>query len=967
MLIFRKISTLALRHAIGVVAGEIGGDHLKRVVGQIQDHLTPHSGKLAAVLANSNEKAWKTIEIALGGGRFLDRFADADQKRLCAQIQGFLASAVSEDDPGYLSLCLKELRQAKEKGHLQPDGGFKPETLAEEVGPFALFDDPEMLLDAECKAVQDVAAEFRRLGYKHLGRLMAVTPSQGAPLLAIAAQFYFREAVSKDAALSAQLQWVKLIAIDRRADEGFAFLTLILERHGEKLDSALRDLAEITTETHDAVLGLREDVQRLFAEHKLAHKELTAGHSFSIKDDGERALFDRVKRRYRALTDDQKKRFPDLLLDLSKLEIVAGDYQDALADARAAASAVPDARTKGEAHHAAFRAALELKQMDEALQELRLAALADSRFAIWDAHKHDVQRILGAGAFGVALLCKYRFLNRLVVVKSFEAAGLDRDVETLFGEAQTLDALNDPGIIKLLTCGFVDPERKQRPYLEIEHFPDSLTLEDYVGANGKLSLDDLREVATLTAKALQSAHKAGVLHRDVKPANLLVRKVGKTWEVKVIDFGLSLRRSLVQNPQARAASQGKSMLGSAVAGTLHYAAPEQLDAGRSNEVGEHSDVHGFGRTCYFALFGDPSPDFDEIMALPDEWRSFLGGCTKKQPATRPKNFEAVLESLARCDSQGLVGSAPRTIGAVDKESPVGSAPRSIGAVNKESPVGSAPRTIGVGDKARSAERTLQGSTKYAWIGTNAGDEKVIRFKDQEIRFRWCPPTSKPFLMGSPKREVGRCRDEDKVEVTLSRGFWMLETPVTQGLWRSVIAVPFPDWSSCCNGPNFPAYNVNHIEAEDFAENLTEALRESNLIPADWELRLPTEAQWEYAARAGTTTRYHFGNDDSKLGEYAWYGKNAGAKTHEVKTRKPNPWGLYDMLGNVWEWCRDNYETLLKGGTDPECDSGTASRVIRGGGWSNRGEFCRSAVRSGDDPVLRRDFVGFRVALVPSTQ
>ena len=345
MLIFRKISTLALRHAIGVVAGEIGGDHLKRVVGQIQDHLTPHSGKLAAVLANSNEKAWKTIEIALGGGRFLDRFADADQKRLCAQIQGFLASAVSEDDPGYLSLCLKELRQAKEKGHLQPDGGFKPETLAEEVGPFALFDDPEMLLDAECKAVQDVAAEFRRLGYKHLGRLMAVTPSQGAPLLAIAAQFYFREAVSKDAALSAQLQWVKLIAIDRRADEGFAFLTLILERHGEKLDSALRDLAEITTETHDAVLGLREDVQRLFAEHKLAHKELTAGHSFSIKDDGERALFDRVKRRYRALTDDQKKRFPDLLLDLSKLEIVAGDYQDALADARAAASAVPDART----------------------------------------------------------------------------------------------------------------------------------------------------------------------------------------------------------------------------------------------------------------------------------------------------------------------------------------------------------------------------------------------------------------------------------------------------------------------------------------------------------------------------------------------------------------------------------------------------------------------------------------------
>ena len=109
------------------------------------------------------------------------------------------------------------------------------------------------------------------------------------------------------------------------------------------------------------------------------------------------------------------------------------------------------------------------------------------------------------------------------------------------------------------------------------------------------------------AEALKAAHEAGVWHRDVKPANLLVRKTARGWEVKVIDFGLSLRRSLVQASQARAASLGRSMVGSAVAGTLHYAAPEQLDPDRSREVGPHSDVFGFGRTCYFALFRSRLP------------------------------------------------------------------------------------------------------------------------------------------------------------------------------------------------------------------------------------------------------------------------------------------------------------------------------------------------------------------------
>ena len=127
-----------------------------------------------------------------------------------------------------------------------------------------------------------------------------------------------------------------------------------------------------------------------------------------------------------------------------------------------------------------------------------------------------------------------------------------------------------------------------------------------------------------TADALQSAHAAGVWHRDVKPANLLIRKTSRGWEVKVIDFGLSLRRSLVQTTQARAAGQGRSMIGSTIAGTLHYAAPEQLDADRTREIGPHSDVFGFGRTCYFSLFGEPYPDHDDIETLPPSLEAVPG-------------------------------------------------------------------------------------------------------------------------------------------------------------------------------------------------------------------------------------------------------------------------------------------------------------------------------------------------------
>ena len=357
--------------------------------------------------------------------------------------------------------------------------------------------------------VEEVAREFQRLGYRHLGRLLEVTPTRGQPLLSMAVQYYFRRAVGDDPILARELSWVKMIGIDRRVQEGFAFLAVVQERNGQVAGGSpgrdWRAGRSSSLETRDALLNLHVDVRGLTDQFKLLRRELTSGHSGSYRDEHERELIEAVKRRYRALSDDQRKRFPQLGLDLSRLEIVAGDFEEALGEARDAARHLDEPTSKAEAHHAAYRAALELKLWDEALAELQQAVAADARFAVWPSPRYEVERILGAGAFGVAFLCHDTYVKHQVVIKTFEAAGIDRDLTTIFREAHILDSLQHPGIIRLLGCGYVDVKVKQHPYLEIEHFHDSLTLEDQVHGHGPITLDDLLLVAVPMAEALQGS------------------------------------------------------------------------------------------------------------------------------------------------------------------------------------------------------------------------------------------------------------------------------------------------------------------------------------------------------------------------------------------------------------------------------------------------------------------------------
>ena len=128
-------------------------------------------------------------------------------------------------------------------------------------------------------------------------------------------------------------------------------------------------------------------------------------------------------------------------------------------------------------------------------------------------------------------------------------------------------------------------------------------------------------------------------------------------------------------------------------------------------------------------------------------------------------------------------------------------------------------------------------------------------------------------------------------------------------------------------------------------------------------RLPSEAEWEYACRAGTQTRYSFGDDESKLNEYAWYAENSGSKTHPIGQKKPNSWGLYDMHGNVWEWVQDNWHENYNGAPSNGSvweDEDSSDRVSRGGSWYCNTEFCRSAGRFRREPESRFSNLGFRL-------
>ncbi len=258
-------------------------------------------------------------------------------------------------------------------------------------------------------------------------------------------------------------------------------------------------------------------------------------------------------------------------------------------------------------------------------------------------------------------------------------------------------------------------------------------------------------------------------------------------------------------------------------------------------------------------------------------------------------------------------------------------------------------------------------------GAKAGDEREI----DGVKVCWCPAGR--FIMGSPRSEPERRPGEYLVEVTLTRGFWFGKYEVTEKEWNRIVG-EFPGEFTAGEGDDFPAYTINFAQAEGFCRRLTDDAHTAKALPDDWEFRLPTEAQWEYACRAGTTTATSFGDTlSSKQANFQgkpYNGAEEGPslkRTAKVGSYPANPWGLHDVHGNVFEWCRDWFHARLPGGVDPDLHSardtaeknrtGDLSRVRRGGCYADEGWPCRSAFRLRFEPARAHDHIGFRVVAV----
>ena len=218
-----------------------------------------------------------------------------------------------------------------------------------------------------------------------------------------------------------------------------------------------------------------------------------------------------------------------------------------------------------------------------------------------------------------------------------------------------------------------------------------------------------------------------------------------------------------------------------------------------------------------------------------------------------------------------------------------------------------------------------------------------------------------FMMGSPdSASYAHSNEKPQHRVRITKPFYLGAYEVTQGQYEKVMGKN-PSFKK--SGPDAPVEGVSWDDAQEFCRKLSELAGEKE---AGRRYRLPTEAEWEYACRAGSAEKYCYGGDGSRLGDYAWYSNNSDGMTHQVGQKKPNAWGLYDIHGNVWEWCVDWYGSgyyAISPMDDPAGPATGSYRVGRGGGWGGDADDCRSAYRLGPEPGSRGNFLGFRVAVV----
>lgn len=585
---------------------------------------------------------------------------------------------------------------------------------------------------------------------------------------------------------------------------------------------------------------------------------------------------------------------------------------------------------------------------------------------------------LGEGGMGEVFKARHQKLGRVVAIKLIRKERLANAaaVERFHREIRNAAQLSHPNVVHAF-----DADQVGTTHLFVMECVDGVDLNKLVKEKGPLPVEQACVCIRQAALGLQHAFEKGMVHRDIKPHNLLLTSTGA---IKILDMGLARMQA---DEDASTLTQEGSVMG-----TLDYVSPEQAISAHTVDI--RSDLYSLGCTFHFLLTGqvpfpggaameklskhafhEPTPVDQLRKDVPAGVAAVVRKLMAKKPDERfqtPAELAVALANGARVPaaaSQTMPSRITRRLAsaAALAKAPVGADETiAAGATPLEgNPAGRRRRLLLLGGLGCTLAGLLiaflgivllSGNDRSKAQMTGASSTEPEKEIVNSIQMKLVLIPAGEFTMGSPQSEAGRETNEGpQHRVKFSKPIYMGAYEVTQDEYVKVME---KNPSGFKEDLRHPVENVAWSDAVAFCTKLTERPEEKK---AGRSYRLPTDAEWEYACRAGTKTAFHYG-DSLSVDQANFGGGKRGDRTSRVGSYPKNAWGLYDMHGNVWEWCLDDARTFTATAVEdprgPEVLGGP--RVLRGGGWNWPGLHCRGARRFPYSPSYRGANTGFRV-------
>ena len=581
--------------------------------------------------------------------------------------------------------------------------------------------------------------------------------------------------------------------------------------------------------------------------------------------------------------------------------------------------------------------------------------------------KYELMKFLGKGGFGITYLGRHILLNKYVAIKEYfpkdnfrrESNGIQvsysdksvarRNIEKFLKEAKTMAELNHEGVVKVNDVF----EENNTAYYVMDYI-EGKSLAEQLPIAQEQALAYIKQAA----EALQYVHTKGILHLDIKPANIMINQSGKA---VLIDFGISKHYD----------SEGKGTSSSTQGYSSGYSPIEQMTPGGLKQFTPPTDIYALGATLYKIISGTTPPAStdladEETLSRPEnmsrEVFGFINKCMQQKRKDRPQTMSEVLGLI-----EALSGEKPKPTPKPEPE-PDPNPNRRLWLRRLMVLVGIAGVVLGI-------------VVTYLNYRQNSpivykGEEipyMMEAFTVNGVEFKMIVIDGGTFHMGATSEQDIDYDDEKPVHSVTLSDYYIGETEVTQELWEAVMGSN-PSWFQGDN--QRPVESVSWNDCQEFIKKLNQLTGK--------QFRLPTEAEWEYAARGGKYSRGYMYSGSNNADEVAWYCQNSGdkylswewnygsydsiiennnCKTHPVATKKANELGLYDMSGNVEEWCNDRYGDYQSNSqTNPTGPSKGEDRVSRGSSWYYYDMDVRVSNRNYDTPDNRYTNFGLRLAL-----